>query len=162
MSYDIYTGMLKMFPDFEPSNFKVALSYKFTCMNLKKLSDDYRLIEIAGTVSDFEKAKNLLIWLSAHTLHKGDYDNHVTSLALDLLEYTFDKGMDGAVNSLAIILTSLLLAVGIPARTVYIMPFSPYDGDNHVVTHAYIKEQRKWIMLDPTYSSYISNEKVMC
>jgi hypothetical protein len=34
------------------------------------------------------------------------------------------------------------------------MPLSPYDGDNHVVTHAYIAELGKWIMLDPTWCSY--------
>jgi hypothetical protein len=160
MSYDIFTGMLKMFPEFEPSSPKVALSYDFSDPKLMILSETYNLSILVGNGNDFDKAKKLLLWLSAHTLHKGDYDNHVPSCALDLLDYSFDKGTDGAVNcrALAIILTSLLLSAGIPARTIYIMPFSPYDGDNHVITHAYIKELKKWVMLDPTYSSYVSDE----
>lgn len=38
------------------------------------------------------------------------------------------------------------------------MPYSPYDGDNHVVTHAYIRELDKWIMIDPTFDSYVTDE----
>jgi hypothetical protein len=37
------------------------------------------------------------------------------------------------------------------------MPFSPYDTDNHVVTHAYIADLDKWIMLDPTWCSYVKD-----
>ncbi|ADZ21420.1 hypothetical protein BJV85_001516 [Clostridium acetobutylicum] len=45
--------------------------------------------------------------------------------------------------------------MGMKARIVYLIPFSPYDGDNHVVCEVFISEKRKWIMLDPTYSGYI-------
>ena len=38
------------------------------------------------------------------------------------------------------------------------MPFSPYDGDNHVVCEAWIAEWGKWIMLDPTYGGYVQDE----
>ncbi|MDR2792219.1 MAG: hypothetical protein LBB61_00940 [Treponema sp.] len=37
------------------------------------------------------------------------------------------------------------------------MPFSPYDADNHAVTHAYIADIDKWIMLDPTWCSYFKD-----
>jgi hypothetical protein len=45
------------------------------------------------------------------------------------------------------------------ARMMYIMPFAPYDTDNHVITHVYIKELKKWIILDPTFASYIMDNK---
>lgn len=39
------------------------------------------------------------------------------------------------------------------------MPCSPYDGDNHVVTHVYIREMNKWVMFDPTLNAYFSSEQ---
>lgn len=49
-------------------------------------------------------------------------------------------------------LTECLLSLGIPARTIDIMPFAPFDADNHVVTHVWTGTQ--WVMLDPTTNSY--------
>jgi hypothetical protein len=51
------------------------------------------------------------------------------------------------------------LAIGIPARTIYIMPRSPYDEDNHVITHAFVRELNKWIMLDPSFDCYVKNKE---
>ena len=42
------------------------------------------------------------------------------------------------------------------------MPCSPYDGDNHAVTHVYIREMSKWVMFDPTFNAYFSNEQGEC
>ena len=76
-----------------------------------------------------------------------------------MLEYAYDTGAEQGLNcyNLSIILTECLLSIGVPARTVLIMPFSPYDRDNHVVTHAYIADLGKWIMLDPTWSAYVKD-----
>jgi hypothetical protein len=76
--------------------------------------------------------------------------------SLALLEYAYDQGIERGINclNLSFILTESLISIGIPARIVGIYPVSPYDNDNHVVTHAYIAELDKWIMLDPTWSSY--------
>ena len=45
----------------------------------------------------------------------------------------------------------------IPARRVWIMPCSPYDTDNHVVTEIYDNSLRKWIMLDVTSGGYFTD-----
>jgi hypothetical protein len=50
------------------------------------------------------------------------------------------------------------LALGIFARRVVIMPFSPYDFDNHVVAEIYDRTMDKWIMLDPTTDGYFIDE----
>jgi transglutaminase-like putative cysteine protease len=106
------------------------------------------------------KAINLLDWLSSHTYHVGNYNGKINDNALDLLEYSYDKGLECGINcrALSIILSECCLAIGLKARAIYIMPFSPYDGDNHVVCEVFIPENDKWIMLDPTYNGYIMNE----
>ena len=62
----------------------------------------------------------------------------------------------GAIISEA---TLSFLGLGICARAMSIMPMSPYDRDNHVVCEAYARDLGKWIMVDPTYGGYITDEQ---
>ena len=56
------------------------------------------------------------------------------------------------------ILAECCLALGIPARRVFIMPFSPYDTDNHVVNEIYDDTREKWVMMDPTTGGMFVDE----
>jgi hypothetical protein len=159
--YHVMRGILKMYGAFRETtgDVNITLRFDFADENLAVLRTKYGLDAIAGRGGDLSKALNMLFWVSSHTYHDGTYDNHVPVNALDLLEYAYDTGAAGRLNclNLAYILTECLLSIGIPARTVGLMPFSPFDADNHVVTHAYIAELGKWIMLDPTWSSYFKD-----
>ena len=160
-NFNVLRGILKMYGAFRGTteNANIKLRFDFANENFSVLKAKYGLPAIAGTGSDLEKSLNILFWLCEHTYHVGDYDNHVPMNALDLLEYAYDTGAEQGLNclNLSYILTECLLSLGIPARTVGLMPFSPYDADSHVVTHAYIAELGKWIMLDPTFSSYFKD-----
>jgi hypothetical protein len=160
--YNILRGILKMHSTFRGTteNADIQLQFDFTDENFSVLRTKYGLEAIAGTGDDLSKSLNILFWLCEHTYHKGMYDNHVPMNTLDLLEYAYDTDAERGINclNLAYILTECLLSIGVPARTVLIMPFSPYDADNHVVTHAYIADLDKWIMLDPTWCSYFKDE----
>ena len=46
------------------------------------------------------------------------------------------------------------MALGIYARRVHIMPYSPYDMDNHVDTEIFDRKLNKWILLDVTNDCY--------
>lgn len=100
-------------------------------------------------------------WVSEHISYKGDFDGEITHNSLKLLNYAYDKGSLCGINCVAFatILSECLLAVGLKARRVFLMPCSPYDGDFHAVTHVYIREMSKWAMLDPTFDLYFLNEK---
>ena len=92
--------------------------------------------------------------------HRPDYDNHVPMNSLALLDYSLDKPEKGInCRNKSEILTECCLALGIHARRVYIMPCSPYDMDNHVVTEIFDPEMDKWIMLDPTTDGVFRDEK---
>lgn len=123
----------------------------------EELKNAYPIQSVAGEGDDFERAVRLLKWLSANTKHKGNYDNHVKAHAKPLLDYSFGKDENG-INCAALsqALTEMLLAVGIKARKIFMMPLSPYDSDNHVVVEAYSEKIGKWYMLDPTYGLYAS------
>ncbi len=160
MSYDIYTGLLKAFSLPTTKEMQVHFVYDNDNSQFNQLKSSYPIESIAGNRGDFSKAINLLHWLSDHIYHKGDFDGHITHNSLSLLNYSYDKGNQSGINcvALATILSECLLAIGLKARRVFLMPCSPYDGDNHVVTQVYIRELKKWVMLDPTLNAYFTNE----
>jgi hypothetical protein len=161
MSFDVFTGLLKMFDDFVDNSSDIHLSYDLSDKNLKDLKFKYNLNDKIGKVNNFEKAVNLLHWVSTDVYYDGNSSPGRKNNSMELLDYSYRKGKDYGINCRchAIILTECLLAIGIPARTIYIMPFSPYDQDNHVITHAFISEKNKWIMLDPSFDCYVKNKK---
>ena len=154
----IYTGILFHHQTFSAGNDE-ELSYRFDCPEFTELRNKYQLDTIAGAGTDFEKAKNLLHYLAPRLTHSSWYDNHVECNALKLLEYSLDNPQQG-INCLnkSKILTECCLALGIYARRVIIMPFSPYDLDNHVVTEVFDRTLDKWIMLDCTTDGYFIDE----
>ena len=155
---NVYSGMLFHNQDFEAGNDEDII-YEFDCPEFKELRTKYNLVEIAGKGSDFVRAKRLLHYLAPRLTHSSWYDNHIECNALRLLEYSLDNPEQG-INCLnkSKILVECCLALGIYARRVSIMPFSPYDFDNHVVAEIYDRTLEKWIMLDPTTDGYFIDE----
>ena len=155
---NIYSGILFNYQQFEEGN-DMEIVYNFDCPEFHILKVKYNLEEIAGKGTDFSKAKKILHYLAPRLTHSSWYDNHVPCNALDLLDYSLNNPKQG-INCLnkSKILQECCLALGIYARRVSIMPFSPYDFDNHVVTEIYDKKLCKWIMLDPTTDGWFVDD----
>ena len=155
---NVYSGILFQNQEFEGGNSE-EIVYEFDCPEFDQLRNQYGLPGIAGEGSDFVRAKRLMHYLAPRLTHSSWYDNHIECNALRLLEYSLDKP-DQGINCLnkAKILVECCLAAGIYARRVRIMPFSPYDFDNHVVAEIYDRALEKWIMLDPTTDGYFIDE----
>ena len=155
---DVYSGILFHNQEFECGNAEDII-YEFDCPEYEELRNKYDLVKIAGKGSDFARAKRLLHYLAPRLTHASWYDNHIECNALRLLEYSLNNPEQG-INCLnkSKILAECCLAVGIFARRVSIMPFSPYDFDNHVVAEIYDRTLEKWIMLDPTTDGYFIDE----
>lgn len=155
---DVYSGILFHNQEFESGNTEYII-YDFDCPEFEKLRTKYDLVKIAGIGSDFIRSKRLLHYLAPRLTHSSWYDNHIECNALRLLEYSLDNPKQG-INCLnkSKILVECCMALGIYARRVSIMPFSPYDFDNHVVAEIYDRTLEKWIMLDPTTDGYFIDE----
>lgn len=155
---DVYRGILFQNQEFESGNGE-EIVYEFDCPQYEELRNQYHLVEIAGKGSDFIRAKRLLHYLAPRLTHSSWYDNHIECNALRLLEYSLNNPEQG-INCLnkSKILVECCMAVGIFARRVRIVPFSPYDFDNHVVAEIYDRTLEKWIMLDPTTDGYFIDE----
>lgn len=135
----------------------IFITYDTKSYEYVELIAKYQLDHLKAE-TDFETCKNVLLWLNKNVLHMGNYDGSDVQDALTLLKRSY-KTEDG-INclSLSIVLSECLLALGIRARVVYMMPEAIEDGDNHVVVEAYISEWEKWIMLDATYGTYCEDE----
>ena len=153
-----YSGILLNYSDFQSGN-QDEITYDFDCEEYKELIEKYQLDKIAGKGSDYNRARRLLHYLSPRLAHSSWYDNHVECNALKLLEYSLNNPEHG-INCLnkSKILEECCLAIGIYARRVAIMPYSPYDFDNHVVVEIYDKKMKKWIMMDPTSDGIFVDE----
>jgi len=162
--YDIFSGLLKAFPLPVEKQDNVQFSFVFEHPKYEMLKTKYPIVDVAGNGDDFSKAVNLLNWVSNNIYHMGNYSGSIPANAISYLSHAFGKDSSHGINcvGLSTVLSECLLSIGIKARKVFIMPCSPYDGDNHVVVQAYIKEMDKWIMLDPTLNAYINNEQGDC
>ena len=155
---NIYSGILFHNQEFDGENTEDII-YEFDCSEFEELRNKYDLVKIAGIGRDFARAKRLLHYLAPRLTHSSWYDNHIECNALRLLEYSLNNPEQG-INCLnkSKIFVECCLALGIYARRVSIMPFSPYDFDNHVVAEIYDRTLDKWIMLDPTTDGYFIDE----
>lgn len=155
---ELYCGILANYPAFQTGE-RAALTYDFDCPEYRELIERYGLEKLAGRGGEFTRARRLMRYLAPRLTHESNYDGHVACNALALLDYSLDQPEHG-INCLykSKVLAECCLALGIPARRVVIMPFSPYDLDNHVVTEIFDRERDKWIMLDPTTNGYFVDE----
>ena len=158
--FDIYSGILFNNQDFASSGETAEITYDFACPEYGTIIEKYGIDRIAGEGTAFQRSVRLMHWMAPRLKHKSDYDNHVPVNALALLEYSLDNPGQGinCVNK-AKILAECCLALGIYARRVHIMPYSPYDGDNHVVAEIYDGTMGKWVMIDPTVDGYFVDEE---
>ena len=154
----IEQGILLMHKEFEKGKIE-SITYDFNCTEYKELKERYNVEQIAGKGTSFQKAKKLLNYFSPELTHDGYYDNHIPCNSLALLEYSFNNPEHGinCVNK-SKIFAELCLSIGIKARRVFIMPYSPYDSDNHVVAEIYDEKMSKWIMMDPTTNGMFIDE----
>ncbi|MGN1163417.1 MAG: transglutaminase-like domain-containing protein, partial [Candidatus Ornithospirochaeta sp.] len=119
------------------------------------LRETYGLEKTAGEGSNLEKALRIMDEYAPRLKHKSNYDNHIEIKALPLLDYSLDDKKHGInCRNKAQILNEMLLSLGIPSRKLWIMPYSPYDDDCHVVNEVWDDEREKWVMLDITNNEY--------
>lgn len=135
------------------------MQYDFSHESYEQLRSKYRIEDTAGEGTEFERALRLMDEYAPRLTHESYYDNHIPVNALDLLEYSLDNRKQGInCRAKAQILNEMCLSLGIYSRKVWIMPFSGYDGDCHVVNEVWDATLKKWIMLDITNNEYWVDE----
>lgn len=156
--YNMESGIIKGASEFQDGE-DYKITYDFDNAEYPKLLKRYEIENIAGNGSEFEKAKALMNEFSGRLAHQSDYDNHIDSNALELLEYSLDNRKHGInCRAKAQVLNEMCLALGIYSRKVWINPNSAYDSDCHVVNEVWDTKLNQWVMLDITNNFYWVDE----
>ncbi|MCL2298665.1 MAG: transglutaminase-like domain-containing protein [Firmicutes bacterium] len=137
----------------------IEFTYDFDDPRLKELDKTWGLNEIAGIGDTQARALKLMHWLCAHTKHGNpNLPEDVEWHAQGLLDWFFDKSGTGPnCMMLSIILSECLLAVGVRAYALWCFP-KVYRDENHVVVQVWLPEEDCWIMLDPSWDVYVTDE----
>lgn len=136
-----------------------VFSYDFSHEDYPVLLAEYGIAATAGEGSEWERAARLMNEYAPRLTHESWYDNHVEMSALALLDYSLDHSAQGInCRAKAQILNEMCLALGMYARKVWIMPYSIYDTDCHVVNEVWDSTLGKWVMLDITNNEYWVDE----
>ena len=124
-----------------------------------QLNEKYNLSDIATADSDFDKAVQILKWLTEHTYYSGMQMKMLNDDTLEILDYSFDKPFNRAINCRyrAIAFADCLVAVGIKAFPVA-MVSSEFTG-SHFTCLVYISEEDKWCSFDPSFGCWFTDEK---
>ena len=102
---------------------------------------------------------NLLRWTYEVLLHQDYVENTVLyANSLDMIE--FSKANKVTLNCYchAYIFRDALQSVNISARLVYCLPINCSFKGNHVVVEYYNNVEDRWILADPTYNIFISDQ----
>jgi|GEM_PF-3441454 len=135
-------------------------SYEFTYIPFyDELKAKYPLEKMAGTGDAFTRSLNLMEWFCANTKYNGQSFHNPfkeKNQYMNLMDYAFCNDFSHAVNcaAMAIAFSDCLMAIGIYAMPVWMLN----EGECHVTVHVYLPEEERWIMLDPSFDSYITDD----
>lgn len=129
--------------------------------NLVALRRAFNLDSVAGTGSDVSKILSLMHWLHNLVPHDGNHNNPAVKNALSMLQVCKKEGRGLNCRGLATVLNECYLALGFASRFVTCLPKDSLgiDYDCHVINAVYAPSLKKWLWIDPTFDSYVMNEK---
>ncbi len=109
--------------------------------------------------SDYEKMHTLFKWVTENIYYDLDFYSGVTE-STNLSPEGVYLNRYAVCQGYANLLCALLQAQGIPCITTEVYGQFPIDGAgaetntaNHVVVEAYLEEEDRWVIMDPTWSS---------
>ena len=127
--------------------------------NLVRIRKELKLDSIAGKGDELAKIFNLLHWVHALIRHDGSSNNPTLKNAIDLIRVCREENRGVNCRMLATVLNECYLSMGITSRYITCMPKETNFNDCHVINMVYSKDLKKWIWIDPTFDSYVMDEK---
>jgi hypothetical protein len=128
---------------------------------LVTLRKAFNLDSIAGQGSDVSQILNLVHWLHNLVPHDGQHENPLVKNALSMITVCKKENRGLNCRGLATTLNECYLSLGFKSRLVTCMPKDSLgiDYDCHVINMVYAPSLKKWLWIDPTFDTYVMNEK---
>ncbi|HEX8253741.1 MAG TPA: transglutaminase-like domain-containing protein [Thermoanaerobaculia bacterium] len=117
---------------------------------LQKLRAAYQLDEVVrGAASDYDRVRAMSRWVRTRWEHNGSNEPSKYD-PITILEEA-SKGQRFRCVEYSIVLAAALNSVGVPARVLNLKTVDAEtreSGAGHVVAEAYLRDRRKWVMVD--------------
>ena len=122
--------------------------------------EEFGLDELTAGKNDVALMRVLMDWVKDNFWHYGasGMPPAESRNAITIVEYMRENhNAGGNCRLLAILLAEVLRLYGIEAKHITAYP-PENDHPVHVIVHAFSRELRQWIMLDPTFRIYLQDE----
>jgi hypothetical protein len=159
-----WAGLLKKHATFsaKPPAFPVEVVFRYAAPsdeNLTRLRDTYDLETIAGLASETDRIINLTAWVYQLTGHANEPQIPKELNALNLIRLAKDEHILINCFMKTVILNEVFLAMGFSSRWTHLLPHSNEENESHFVTSVYSLSLGKWILMDPDFGVYVTDEK---
>lgn len=159
-----YNYILKQYPDYRTDENTPETIPAFTYQDaaspeLVQFRRKYNLDAIAGNEGEVSQIIRLMQWVHDTLYYVGNAP-HIKNMNGELiLEACIKEGQKANCGTMAILLKDIYLAMGWPARMVMCMPKPQVFDESHVITMVYSSKLQKWLWMDPTFETYMTDEK---
>ena len=159
-----WAGLLKKHPAFSGKlpSYAVDVSFSYSAPadeNLGKLHALYDLEAIAGGGSETERMIHLMTWVNRLTGHANEPEIPKELNAFSLIHLAKVEHMQINCYMKTVILNEVYLAMGWPSRQTHLLPYSNEEEESHFVTSVYSRTLGKWILMDPDFGAYLTDEE---
>lgn len=159
-----WAGLLKKHATFsaKPSGYSVKVDFSYADSsdeNLTRLRDMYNLETIAGQGTETDRIINLTRWVYQLTGHANEPEIPKELNAFNLIRLAKDEHMQINCYMKTVILNEIFLAMGLSSRWTHLLPHSHEEDESHFVTSVYSSALGKWILMDPDFGVYVTDEK---
>lgn len=158
-----YEYILKKHGEYRSLSAEVP-SFTYQSKNDKVLTDlrkKYNLDEVAGNGDEISRFINLMKWVHKIVRHDGNSSNPKVKSADAIIEICKTENRGVNCRMMATILNEVYLSMGYKSRFITCMPQGEIFDDCHVINEVYSNALHKWVWMDPTFETYVTDENGM-
>ncbi|MCD8102283.1 MAG: transglutaminase-like domain-containing protein [Alistipes sp.] len=126
---------------------------------LVRVREYFQLDSVAGQGDEISRIKNIMVWLHNLIRHDGSSNNPTKKNAIDIYNLCMEEGRGVNCRMLAQVLNECYLAMGFKSRYVTCMPERHDDPDCHVINAVYSQSLGKWIWMDPSFNTWVTDDE---
>lgn len=127
--------------------------------SLQAVKEYFNLDSVAGHGDEISRMLNVLHFVHNEVSHDGGFNPFCEKDAIDMYNYAKVNKRGINCRCLAIMLSEMYLALGMPARYITCLPADPNDNDCHVIVSVWSRDKGKWLWMDPTFDAYVQDDK---
>ena len=156
--------LLKEYPTFsaKPTEYPLDINFYYAPPSddsLRRLRDSYHLEAIAGQGSETDRIINLMSWVYELAGHANEPVIPEKRNATTLIHLATVEQQDINCYMKTVILNEVYLAMGFYSRHTHLLPYSNEEEESHFVTSVYSQTLQKWILMDPDFGVYVTDDK---